>query len=78
LTQSSLELVDGHRDRARNVAGGVLARWSRVEHHHVLRAHAFQELAHLHRLGTRPIAELLANETFQVGELVFRDRPDSL
>src|SRR5437660_1760894 len=58
LTQLSLEIVDRHRERARDVAGGILVRRPRIEHDDPVRPRALQELVHLHELGMGAIAEM--------------------
>jgi hypothetical protein len=76
LPQLSLEIVDWNRERARNVTGGVLVRWPCVEHDDIPRSRSLEEFVHLHEPGVGPLREMLANKTFQIGELVFGDRSD--
>ena len=73
LTQSSLEIIDGYGNRTGNVAGGILAGGPGVEHDHIVRSSAFQELVDLHRLGVRAIAEMLTDQPFQVCESMLGD-----
>src|SRR5439155_16011883 len=76
LTQSSLEIVNRHRESAGDVAGSIFVRGPRIEDDDLVRSGALQELVHLDELGIRTIAEVLADQAIQVGELTFGDGPD--
>ena len=71
LAQALLQIVDWHRERTRDVAGGILVRRPGIQNDHLIRSRAFQELVHFHEFGIGAIAKVLTDETFQVGELVF-------
>jgi len=76
LPQLSLKIVDGDRKRPGDVAGGILVRRPRIENDDLVRSRALQYLVHVHELSMGAIAEMLADEAFQIGELMFGDGPD--
>ena len=76
LTQSSLEIADRHRGSARDVAGGILVRRPGIQHDDFVRSRAFQELVHFDQISIGTIAEMLPDETLQIGELMFGDGSD--
>src|SRR5437660_4345323 len=58
------------------MAGRVLRRRPRVEDDDPLRPSSFQQLVHLHGLGVRALAEMLADQPVQVRQLMFSDGSD--
>src|SRR5437763_16712872 len=58
------------------MASRVLRRMPRVEHNHACRPRSNQQLVHLHGLGVRALAEMLADQPVQVRQLVFGDGSD--
>src|SRR5207247_8526070 len=57
-----------------DVPSNVFARWSGVENDDLCGTCALQQLVHLYGVRLRPIAEMLANEPFEIGETAFRHR----
>ena len=76
LAQTPLQIVYRHRERTRDVPGGVLIRRPGIQNDHLVRSRAFQKLVHFHEFSIGAIAEMLTDETFQVGELMFGDGSD--
>src|SRR5216110_3137144 len=58
------------------MASRVLRSRPRVEHNHAFRSRSFQQLVHLHGLGVRALAEMLADQPVQVRQLMFGDGSD--
>src|SRR5258706_6294770 len=58
------------------MASRVLRRRPRVEHNHAFRPRSSQKLVHLHGLGVRALAEMLADQPVQVRQSVFGDGSD--
>src|SRR5437867_2782680 len=78
LLQASLEIVDRHRNRARNMAGQVLARWPGVENHDLLRPSALEQVRHRYAFGVGPIAKMLLNQSFEFREAALSDGSEGL
>ena len=72
--QASLKMVDRHRDCPGDVAGDVLAGRPGVVNDDLVRSRPFEQFGHRHGFGVRTVAEVFADEPFELRQPTFRDR----
>jgi len=78
LPKTTLELVDGDRYRAGNVACDILVCGAGVENHDSLRSQTLQQLLHLNRFCARTITEVMAHQGIELGQPLLGDGTNGL
>src|SRR5258706_2215021 len=68
LTQPALKLVHRHRNRAGDVTRRIFVDRARVDHDDLARARSFEQLFHTNRFWFRSVAEVVADQTLDLGE----------